>query len=440
MPHGPETAARYPSRRARRMRVVALVLLMVAGTVNYLDRSALSIGNSSIRASLHLSDAEMGLLLSAFAVAYGVAQLPVGVLIDRYGPRRVMTVGLMLWSAAQVAAGFVGSLPQFLGARGALGVGESPMYLAGTKVCSNWFPAPARAFPIGLFNASSALGPAIAPPVLTALLVAFGWRSMFVIIGVAGLLVAVFWALLYRDPDGYGIEHEERRWIHAGDGESDAAATPHGWSGLFRDRTSWGMACGFVGVIYLTWLYGAWLPDYLHRARHLSVAQSGFWTAVPQGCGFLGALLGGLASRSLARRGVLPVASCRLPLVLAMLVTGACTAAASIVHGTGAAIGLVSLALFAGSLASSCGWAMAAVATTPDKVATLEAFQNVGGSVGGAVAPALTGWIVEVTGSFTPALLLAAAIAVLSAAIYQFGTRDRLAGGSERCGTGENSA
>ena len=429
MPQIPGDAGAYPSPRARRMRVLALTLLMVAGTVNYLDRSALSIGNSSIRASLHLSDAEMGLLLSAFAVAYGVAQLPVGVLIDRYGPRRVMTVGLMLWSAAQVVAGFVGSLGQFVGARGALGVGESPMYLAGTKVCSNWFQAPARAVPIGLFNASSALGPAIAPAVLTGLLVAFGWRSMFVIIGVAGLLVAVLWALLYRDPEQYGIGDGERRWIRAqdnvDDGTADGAATVHGWGALLRDRTSWGMAFGFSGVIYLTWLYGAWLPDYLHRARHLSVAQSGLWTAVPQGCGFLGALLGGLASRSLARRGLLPVASCRLPLVLAMLATAGCTAGASVVHETAAAIALVSVALFAGSLASSCGWAMAAVATSPDRVATLEAFQNVGGSVGGAVAPALTGWIVGATGSFTPALLLAAGIAVLTAAIYQFGTRDR---------------
>jgi sugar phosphate permease len=185
------------------------------------------------------------------------------------------------------------------------------------------------------------------------------------------------------------------------------------------------MALGFVGVIYLTWLYGAWLPDYLHRARHLSLAQSGLWTAVPQACGFLGALLGGLASRSLSRAGIAPVASCRLPLVIAMLVTAACTAGAVLVDSTVAAILLVSVALFAGSLASSCGWAMAAVATTQDKVATLEAFQNVGGSIGAAIAPALTGWIVQITGSFTPALLLAAGIAVLTAAIYQFGTRDR---------------
>ncbi len=416
---------RYPSPRARRMRVLALTLLMIAGTVNYLDRSALSIGNSSIRASLHLSDGQMGLLLSAFAVAYGLAQLPIGILIDRYGPRRLMSLGLVLWSGAQIGAGFVGGFGQFVFARAALGIGESPMYLAGTKVCSNWFQAPARAFPIGLFNASSALGPAIAPSVLTALMLAFGWRAMFVIIGIAGLAIAVLWTLLYRDPAQHGISPDEQRWIHADDEAADQDATLTGWTGLLRETTTWGMATGFVGVIYLTWLYGAWLPDYLQRARHLSLAQAGIWTTVPQACGFGGALLGGVASRTLSRRGMAPLASCRLPLVVAMLLTGVCTAGATLVQGTAAAILLVSVALFAGSLASSCGWAMAAVATTPDKVATLEAIQNVGGSVGAGLAPALTGFTVQLTGSFTPALLLAAGIAILTAIIYQFGTRDR---------------
>ncbi len=415
----------YPSARARRMRVLALTLLIVAGTINYLDRSALSIGNSTIRASLHLSDAQMGLLLSAFEVAYGIAQLPVGILIDRYGPRRLMSVGLLLWSGAQLCAGLVTGFGQFVLARVALGVGESPMYLAGTKVCSNWFQARARAFPIGLFNASSALGPAIAPGMLTALMIAFGWRWMFVIIGVAGLVVAVLWNLLYRDPHQYGIDGAEQAWITAGDGPADEAHPLTGWASLFRQPTTWGMAIGFFGVIYLTWLYGTWLPDYLERAHHLSIAQAGIWTSVPQGCGFFGALLGGLAARTLSARGMAPLASCRLPLVLAMLVTAACTAGAAIVTGTAAAILLVSIALFAGSLASSCGWAMAAVATTADKVATLEAIQNIGGSIGGALAPLVTGLVVQETDSFTPALLLAAAIALLTAIIYQFGTRDR---------------
>nr|WP_321986751.1 MFS transporter [uncultured Lichenicoccus sp.] len=412
------------SPRMRRMRVTALVLLMVAGTVNYLDRSALSIGNSAIRHDLHLSDIQMGLLLSAFELAYGVAQLPIGILIDRYGPRRILGGGLVLWSAAQMAAGFVGSLGQFVTARAALGIGESPMYLAGTKVFTNWYPPPERAWPIGLFNASSALGPTIAPALLTVLLLAYGWRPMFILIGVCGIAIALLWELLYRDPAHAGLEAGELTAIGSWDDSSAGDHAAGAWPVLFRQATTWGMAFGFFGVIYLTWLYGTWLPDYLERVRHLSVQAAGLWTAVPQACGFLGAVLGGAASRQLSRRGMAPVASCKVPLVAGMLVTAACTAGAAIVQGTAPAIALISVALFAATLASSCGWAMAAVATSPDKVATLEAIQNIGGSLGGACAPAITGGVVQVTGSFTPALLLAAGIAVLSAAIYGIAVRE----------------
>lgn len=398
------------------MRVIALVLLMVAGTVNYLDRSALSIGNSAIRHDLHLSDGQMGALLSVFAVAYGLAQLPVGVLIDRFGPRRVLGASLVLWSLAQSAAAFSGSLLQFAAARTALGIGESPMYLAGTKVCTNWFSRQERAWPIGLFNASSALGPAIAPAILTILLLHYGWRPMFFIIGAAGLLIAVLWQLLYRDPEQYGISENERQAIHAAD--RDVPPHPGGWTALFRQPTSWGMALGFLGVIYMTWLYGTWLPDYLQRQRHLSVRAAGLWTTVPQACGFLGALLSGLVARLLTSRGIQPLDACKLPLIAGMLVTALCTAGAALVQGAPLAILLVSVALFSASLASSCGWSMASVATTPDRVATLEAIQNVGGSVGAGLAPAITGGMVQLTGSFTPALLLASAIAVLSALIY----------------------
>ncbi len=398
------------------MRVIALALLMIAGTVNYLDRSALSIGNSAIRHDLHLSDAQMGVLLSVFAVAYGLAQLPVGVLIDRLGPRRVLGASLVLWSFAQSAAAFSGSLLQFAAARAALGIGESPMYLAGTKVCTNWFSRHERAWPIGLFNASSALGPAIAPAALTVLLVHYGWRPMFFIIGAAGLLIAMLWQLLYRDPEQYGISATEREMIHAAD--RDVPTRPGGWAALFRQPTSWGMALGFLGVIYMTWLYGTWLPDYLERQRHLSVKAAGLWTAVPQTCGFLGALLSGLVARLLTNRGVEPLDACKLPLIAGMLVTALCTAGAALVHGAPMAVLLVSVALFSANLASSCGWSMASVATTPDRVATLEAIQNVGGSVGAGLAPAITGGMVQLTGSFTPALLLASAIAVLSALIY----------------------
>ncbi|TLU73710.1 MFS transporter [Lichenicoccus roseus] len=411
------------ARQLRRIRIVTLGLLMIAGCVNYLDRSAVAIANAPIRQSLGLSRAQMGVLLSAFSWSYGLSQIPVGVLIDRYGPRWLLTLGLCVWSCAQAAAGFAGGLGSFVTARLALGVGESPLYLAGTKACTAWWGPGSRALPIGIFNASSALGPAIAPPILTVLILGLGWRAAFVVIGALGLLVAVAWHALYRDPHA---DHQpdqpqdrmpERTVATTGPGD--------GWRALLRTRTSWSMATGFFGVIYLTWLYGAWLPDYLHSVLHLSLHQVGIWAAVPQLCGFGGALLGGAVSHALGRRGVAPVAACVRPLVAGLLLAAAATAALALCRSAWPAILLSSLALFCANLASSCGWALAAVATGPASVATLEAIQNVGGSLGGALAPMLTGLLIDETQSFSAALFTGAAVAVASALIYATGMRAR---------------
>ena len=267
-------------------------------------------------------------------------------LIDRFGPRRSLTIGLCLWSLAQTAAGAVGGLGQFIAARIALGVGEAPMYLSGTKVCTAWFHARDRAWPIGLCNASSALGPAIAPPLLTALMLGFGWRWMFAILGMAGAVVAIAWAVLYRDPETAGISEAEQGWIRSEDVHEEAKAPLAALRTLLRHRTSWFMALGFFGVVYMTWLYATWLPDYLETARGLTVQQAGIWAAVPMACGFFGALGGGGLSQALARRGVSPVASCTLPLIAAMVVTAICAMGTALVESTGTAILLVSVALF----------------------------------------------------------------------------------------------
>jgi sugar phosphate permease len=257
----------------------------------------------------------------------------------------------------------------------------------------------------------------------------FGWRWMFAILGIAGGAVAIAWAVLYRDPEMAGIPRAEQEWIRSEDVHEDAEAPLAALRTLLRHRTSWFMALGFFGVVYMTWLYATWLPDYLETSRHLTVEQAGIWAAVPMACGFFGALGGGGLSQALARRGVSPVASCTLPLIAAMVVTAICTLGTALVQSTEAAILLVSVALFCSNLASSCGWALATVATGAPTVATLEAIQNVGGSVGGTLAPALTGFVVQSTGSFTPALLIASGISLATGLVYWFGVRDPVAPG-----------
>ncbi len=399
------------------MRNFAVVLLVAAGCVNYLDRSAVAVGNPEIRHDLHLSFSQMGLLLSAFAWAYGLAQIPAGLAIDRFGPRRALGAGLVLWSVAQLGAGFVGSLGQFIAARIALGLGESPMYIGGTRVCADWFTRQDRALPIGIFNASSALAPALAPPLLTWLMVAFGWRAMFLIAGAAGFVVAIVWLRLYRDPELAGIPARDIETIHRDDGETTATLGLAQLAWLLKFRTSWGMFLGFFGVVYLSWMYATWLPGYLETQRHLSIGAAGGLAAIPLAAGFVGAIAGGVVSDALGRR-IDASAACRLPVIVGMLAAAAFTVAGALADSTGLAIACMACGLFAANVASSSGWALAAVVVPNNAVASLEAIQNVGGSLGGALAPYITGAVVQHGGSFVPAFVLAGAIAVSSALFY----------------------
>ncbi|HYP62745.1 MAG TPA: MFS transporter [Acidocella sp.] len=408
------------SKAARRRRVLTVALLVAAGCVNYFDRSALAVGNPLIRASLHLSFAQMGLLLAVFAWAYGLAQLPAGAFIGRFGPRRTLGAGMVLWSAAQLAASFVTGLWQFLAARVALGLGESPMYIGGTRVCADWFALPERALPISLFNASSALAPALAPPLLTLLMLGFGWRGMFFAAGLAGLAVAWAWVAFYRAPQDAAIPAHDIKLIEA----DNIPDPPQGgllW--LLRFPTTWAMFFGFFGIIYVSWLYVTWLPGYLESARHLSLARAGLWSSVPLLAGFAGAVAAGFLARLLVRLGLSPGAACLAPVVGGMGLASLCTMAGALAVHLGPAIALMSAGLFGANIASSCGWALAAIVAPNKAVATLEAVQNIGASMGGALAPLITGLVVQKTGSFTPAFLLAGCIALASAAIYGFGAR-----------------
>src|SRR5580698_269814 len=175
----------------RRKQRTALIMLVFAGTLNYLDRSTLSIANPLIRNELGLSIADMGLLLSAFLWAYAFAQLPGGALVDRVGPHRLLAAGLGLWSIAQAVAGFVTSFWQFSIARVFLGLGEAPMFSSAVRVVRDWYSVRDRGLPTGIWNSTSSLGPAISPPILTFLMLSFGWRWMFIVMGVAGVVVAV---------------------------------------------------------------------------------------------------------------------------------------------------------------------------------------------------------------------------------------------------------
>jgi sugar phosphate permease len=418
-----ENQAQPVPRRIRRAQTVALALLMVSGIVNYLDRGTLAVANSSIRSSLGLSLGEMGLLLSAFSWSYALCQLPVGGLVDRIGPRRLLGVGLIVWSLAQAAGGLVGSFGAFIVARIVLGIGEAPQYPSAARVVTNWFPLRARGTPTGIYNAASPLGTALAPLCLSVLIVSLGWRAAFVGTGAIGLAVALVWLALYRDPQSLRLTDDERRYLAGDADETHATHATHrrlsfaDWRHLFSYGTTWGMLLGFFGSVYLNWVYLTWLPGYLTIERHMSLMRTGFAASVPFLCGFVGALVAGWFSDLITKRSRSAVASRRNAVVITMLGMVVFTIPAALVQSNTIALACISVVIFLANAASACSWALATAAAPPDRVASLGAIQNFGGFLGGALAPILTGYIAQAS-SFVPALLTAAGIAFAGAMAY----------------------
>jgi len=408
-----------PTRILRRQQL-SLVLLVVCGVINYLDRATLAVANEYIRADLGLSLGQMGLLLSAFSWSYALCQLPVGALVDKIGPRWLLGGGLVVWSLAQAAGGFAATFGYFVLARIALGIGEAPQFPAAARVVSNWFPARARGTPTGIYNSASPLGVALAPLVLAPLIIATSWHWAFFITGAMGLVAAVVWVVLYRDPVRADMTAAEQAYLEV---EEMAAAAPKtnfaSWRALFRYRVTWGMMLGFFGSVYLNWVYLTWLPGYLRTERHMDLAYAGLAASVPFMCGFAGALIAGWASDRVARAASSPVTGRRNAVVIATLGMVVFTIPAALVDSNLVAVACISIVIFLANASSACAWSLATVAAPPSRVASLGALQNFGGFLGGALAPILTGYIAQ-TWSFVPALLAGAGIAFMGAMSYLF--------------------
>lgn len=418
-----QAGVRRKSALLRRWQWATILMLLLVGVVNYFDRSTLSVGSPLIRQDLHLSVAQLGVLLSAFSWCYAFFQLPSGGMADRVGVRRWLTVGLAVWSIAQIISGTVVGFGQFVAARVLLGAGESPCMPSSNRATNNWFHVSQRSFPTGVWNSGSSLGPALGVPILTGVMLLVGWRGMFISMGIVGLLLAVVWYLFYREPHQTSVSAAEQADI----GSDDAGAariTFRSWLALFAHVPTWGMILGFFGACYVGWIYLTWLPTYLEMARGLSVAATGLTASIPFFAGFVGSVFGGVVSDWLGGRGVAPIRSRKIPIVVGLLGGTVFTAVTAVAPSAAAAIACVACAEFFLSATTGMAWSMTTAVAPKNSVASLGSIQNFGGYIGAALAPAITGFIVQATRSFVPALLVGAAIALVAALLYAFMVRN----------------
>jgi MFS family permease len=248
---------------------------------------------------------------------------------------------------------------------------------------------------------------------------------MFIVMGVLGIAVSIGWYMVYRNRRDVALDPQEV--THLTEEEPHARAerrmTFSEWRGLFGSATTWGMIFGFMGVIYMVWLYLTWLPAYLEHERHLSIAKTGWIVSIPYIFGTLGMLSSGFVADGLMARGMAPMRSRKWPICTGLIFAAVFTVPAAYTPNTTLAIVYLSLAMYFINLASGGAWALVSVAAPRHLVASLGSIQNFGGYFGGSFAPFITGVVVDQTHSFVNALLISAGVSFAAALVYMFVVR-----------------
>jgi MFS family permease len=382
---------------ARRWPVVAL--LFSASLLNYLDRASLSLAVPAISNELHLDPARKGVLLSSFFWSYAFLQIPIGLAVDRFAIRWFYAGMFALWSLACGFTGFVSTLTAFLLLRVALGIGESIYYPAGTKTVSLLFKPGERGLPSGIFNSGTRAGIVVGGLVLPWMIVSFGWRSMFIVLGFGSLL----WLL---------------PWLIAVPGNLRPERAPG--TGSFRwpkfSRDLLGICLGFFSFDYFLYLLLTWLPDYLVNVRHLSLMKAGLYSAMPFVVFTLGEAFGGWVGDRLTRRGR-DETKTRKWIVTAAFLSGLLLIPGVLVDDSRIAIVFIIGACCAG-LAMGNLIAMVQNIAPPREIAAWAGWQNFAGNVGGILAPLVTGFLIAQTGSYMPGFVLAAVVLALGLLPY----------------------
>jgi MFS transporter, ACS family, hexuronate transporter len=286
-----------------RLRWFILALLFLATTINYVDRQTLSILAPTIRAEFHLTEIDYSRVVSAFLLSYTVMYAVSGRIIDKIGVRLGMAASILWWSLATMATSLARGGFSLAWLRFGLGVGEPGVYPAGLRAMAEWFPERERAMAAGIFSSGSAVGALVAPPLIAFLALRFGWRYAFLLPGAIGLFWLPVWLLLYRNQAG----------------KPQTEAPSRSWLSLVRDRKVLALVLPRLASDPVWYFYLFWLPDYLQRSRHFSLAQVGFYGWIPFLFADLGNVLGGVASDWLVRLGRTPARS-----RIFVLVAGAC--------------------------------------------------------------------------------------------------------------------
>jgi ACS family D-galactonate transporter-like MFS transporter len=416
-------APTVPAARRTRKRAVVLALISIGTMINYLDRAVLGVAAPGIVEEFAFNAAAMGILFSAFSWTYAAAQIPGGVLLDRMGTKLTYFWSVSLWSACIVLHGLATGFYTFLVARLGLGVTEAPCFPANSRVLATWFPQHERARANSAFSVGQYFGLAFLTPLLFWIVATFGWRVLFIAAGLLGLLFAVVWMRMYREPGQHPtVNQAELAYITAGGGVSaPARPMPFSWVSmgiLIRKRQILGASIGqFAGnstlVFFLTWF-----PTYLATERQMEWLKVGIFAIAPYIAASVGVVVGGfLSDRLLAKTGSANLGR-KLPIILGLLLASTIILA-NYVESNVLVIAIMSVAFFGQGMVN-LGWTLITDVAPKQLIGLTGGIFNLCANLAGIATPMVIGFVVGATGSFFGGLAYIAVVALIGVFSYVF--------------------
>jgi MFS transporter, ACS family, D-galactonate transporter len=397
---------RHSEDRVNRISTVSL--LFGAQLCSYMIRYTLSIVAPTLMTLYHLSPQTMGYILSGWNWSYTAGLLFVGPAVDRFGAWIVMGSGSVVWGVSTIALPVATTATSLFLLRMIFGFGHSMLIPAGASAISRRFNVKERTRAVAIAFTGNQVGLAAGATVAAFLLAHLGWQAVFYGVGGASLLFTLAWFAFYPDQ------------------RIGRLAAPSGgirrisWLSLLRYRSTWGIAFGQMGYLYAYFFFVSWLPGYLVLERKMTLLESGIAAALPFWVGMLGTLGGGWLGDHLIQRGVTTTVSRKSIIGAGLMTATVLVVVAAYTAQSWLAVALLTLCVASLRLTTGSVNSLPIDLAPPAAVASLTSIQNVFGSIGGLLAPIVTGRIVTLTGSFVTSLLMAGGMALFGAISYLF--------------------
>ena len=405
------------------VRWTVVALIFFATTVNYIDRQVIGLLKPYIQEDLGWTEADYGYIVTAFQVAYGIGMILGGRMLDRLGSKMGYSIAIIVWSLGAVMHAAVRSVTGFGAARAVLGLGEAGNFPAAVKVIAEWFPKRDRAYATGLFNSGTTIGAIIAPVIVTAITLQWGWRWAFVVTGMLGFIWVVVWWLLYYAPEkNKKVNAAELAYIHSDDSSEDLAvsefpdyaeASKITWRQLFRHRQTYAILFSRFVTDWVWWFFLFWTPDFLNKTHGVDLKATVLPLIIIYTMSSIGGVYGGHVSSQFVRFGrSIDFARKTTILLFALLVLP--LNAIPYMNNMWIVVLIIGLATSTHQAWASNIFTIVSDVYPKQVIGTMTGISSVGGAVGGALASSFVGLILEWTGSYATIFMIASCMYLLA--------------------------